>query len=44
MVDQGRVASSPVGELAHCATVVLDEVVDGGVWARVRDGLSGLLQ
>ena len=24
--------------------VVLDEVVDGGVWARVRDGLSGLLQ
>jgi D-alanyl-D-alanine carboxypeptidase (penicillin-binding protein 5/6) len=31
-------------QLATAPLVVLDEVVDGGVWARVRDGLSGLLQ
>jgi D-alanyl-D-alanine carboxypeptidase (penicillin-binding protein 5/6) len=31
-------------QLATAPLVVLDEVVQGGVWTRLREGLSGLLQ
>jgi D-alanyl-D-alanine carboxypeptidase (penicillin-binding protein 5/6) len=41
----GQLAVSFGGrQLATAPLVVLDEVVQGGVWTRLREGLSGLLQ